>query len=109
MGDSPDNTAGEGDIVRGSVAVDEKGVGEGVGDSPVAPGVIEEGEANSPGVAACEGDIVGEGVGGRVDWVPNRTAAKSSLPRCEPFHPPAAIPAIRSRPVLSTTTPSKIS
>ena len=77
MADSPEDPGGGGDVVRGSVVVDEKGVGEGVGGSPVAPGVVEKGEANNPDGAAYEGDIVEESVGGRVDWAPNMTAAKS--------------------------------
>ena len=104
MADSPEDPVGEGDAVRGSVAVDEKVVGEAVGGSPVVTGVVEEGEANSPGSVADEGDIVGESVGGRGDWASNMTAAKSRSPRCEPFHTPITSPATRRRPVLSATT-----
>ena len=78
-----------------------------MGGSPVAPGVIKEGEANNSEGVADEGGIVGEGVGGRVDWASNRTAAKSRPPLREPFHPPVESPAIINRPVLSAATAFK--
>ena len=60
-------------------------------------------------VVPADGGDIGEGVGGKVDWAPNRTAAKSSPPLLDPFHPPVVRPAIRNRPFLPAPTAQKVS